>query len=95
MVTFQMDGAGVDTQRHTFFSGLTTCDVIITTECTECISLLTSLAIETAEPLVEVLLILHTDSVLSEGQIFKIITGPLRRRRFCCMTHLHDEGYRQ
>lgn len=70
MVTFQMDGAGVDIQRHPFFSGLVTCEVIITTEC---ISLLTSLAIETAEPLVEVLLIFHTGSVLSEGQIFRVI----------------------
>lgn len=53
--------------------------------------LLTSLAIQAAEPLVEVLLILHTCFVLSDGEVFVFIAGPLRSWKFCCMTHQPDE----
>ncbi len=53
--------------------------------------LLTSLAIEAAESLVEVLLVLDTCSVLSEGQVFVFIAGPLRCWKFCRMTNEPDE----
>ena len=53
--------------------------------------LLTSLAIEAAESLVEVLLVLHTRSVLSKGEVFVFIAGPLRCWKFCCVTNQPDE----
>lgn len=53
--------------------------------------LLTSLAITAAEPLVEILLILHTCSVPSDGEVFVFIAGPLRCWKFCCLTHQPDE----
>lgn len=43
---------------------------------------LTSLAVEAAEPLMEVLLVLHTCSVLAEGEVLVVFSGPLRRRKF-------------
>lgn len=45
--------------------------------------LLTSLAIHAAEPLVEVLLVLHTYSGLPEGDVFVFIARPLRCWKFC------------
>lgn len=53
--------------------------------------LLTSLAIEAAESLVEVLLILDTRPVSSKGEVFVFITGPLRCWKFCCVTNQPDE----
>lgn len=43
---------------------------------------LTSLAVEAAEPLMEVLLVLHTRPVLAEGEVLVLLPGPLRRRKF-------------
>lgn len=45
-------------------------------------TVLTSLAVEAAEPLVEVLLVLHTYSVLAEGEVLVLFSGPLRCRKF-------------
>lgn len=50
-----------------------------------------SLAVEAAESLLEVLLVLHTCSVPSEGEVFVIIAGPLSGWRFCCVTNQPDE----
>lgn len=47
---------------------------------------LTSLAVEAAEPLMEVLLVLHTCSVLAEGEVLVVFSGPLRCRKFHCTT---------
>lgn len=47
---------------------------------------LTSLAVEAAEPLMEVLLVLHTYSVLAEGEVLVLFSGPLRCRKFHCAT---------
>lgn len=43
--------------------------------------LLTGLAVEAAESLVGVLLVLQTRPELSEGQIFALVAGPLSRWR--------------
>ena len=53
--------------------------------------LLTSLAIEAAESLVGVLLILHTCSVLSKGEVFVFIAGPLSRWKFRCLTNQAED----
>lgn len=45
---------------------------------------LTSLAVEAAEPLMVVLLVLHTRPVLAQGQVLVLVFGPLRRRKFHC-----------
>lgn len=47
---------------------------------------LTSLAVEAAEPLMEVLLVLHAYSVLAEGEVLVLFYGPLRCRKFHCIT---------
>lgn len=66
---------------------------------------LTGLAVEAAEPLVEVLLILHAFSVLAESEVLVLFSGPLRCRKFHCSTlqptedgkqqHLNDLGLQE
>lgn len=57
-------------------------------------SLLTGLAVEAAESLVGVLLVLQTRPELSKGQIFAPVAGPLSRRRLgsvaCQQEERHD-----
>lgn len=57
--------------------------------------LLTSLAVEAAEPLVQVLLVLHACPVASKRQVFVVVAGPLGRRRFGCPTSRPREKHRQ
>lgn len=52
-----------------------------------------SLAIEAAESIVGVLLVLNTRPV-SSGEVFVFIAGPLRRWRLCCLTNQPDEEHR-
>lgn len=52
-----------------------------------------SLAIEAAESLVEVLLVLDTCPVSSKGEVFVFVAGPLRCWRFCCVTNQPDEEH--
>lgn len=47
---------------------------------------LTSPAVEAAEPLMEVLLVLHTVPVLAHREVLVLFSGPLRCRRFHCST---------
>lgn len=44
-----------------------------------------------AEPLVQVLLVLHTRSVLPPGEVLEVTAGQLRRRRLGRATHQHEE----
>lgn len=50
-----------------------------------------SLAIEAAESLVGVLLILHTCSVLSKGEVLVFIAGPLSSWKFSCVTNQAED----
>lgn len=43
---------------------------------------LTSPAVEAAEPLMEVLLVLHAVPVLADGEVLVLFSGPLRCRKF-------------
>lgn len=67
------------------------------------VDILTSLAVEAAEPLMVVLLILDAGPMESEkGDVLVILARPLRRGRFGCVTngpeeerchkHLHRQG---
>lgn len=56
--------------------------------------LLTGLAVEAAESLVEVLLVLLAWPELSEGHIFAPVAGPLSRRRLCSAAHRQQEQRR-
>lgn len=47
---------------------------------------LTSPAVEAAEPLMEVLLVLHTAPVLADREVLVLFSGPLRGWRFHCST---------
>lgn len=58
--------------------------------------LLTSLAVVAAEPLMEVLLVLHTYSVLAEGEVPVLFSGPLRCWKFHGATlHPKEDSYQQ
>ena len=58
------------------------------------VTVLTSLAVEAAEPLMEVLLVLHARPVSSQGLVFVFIAGPLSSWRFCCVTKQPEEERR-
>lgn len=56
------------------------------------VNILTSLAVEAAEPLMVVLLILDTGPVQSEqGDVFGVLARPLRRRQVGCVTNGPEE----
>lgn len=45
------------------------------------VMVLTSPAVEAAEPLMEVLLVLHAGPVLADGEVLVLFSGPLRCRK--------------
>ncbi|TNN39117.1 hypothetical protein EYF80_050712 [Liparis tanakae] len=57
-------------------------------------SLLTGLAVEAAEPQVEVLLVLHARPVPPQRDVLVLVSGPLRRRGFGRVAHQPDEERR-
>lgn len=46
------------------------------------VMVLTSPAVEAAEPLMEILLVLHAVPVLADGEVLVLFSGPLRFRKF-------------